>query len=37
MKGLGYGRGYRYAHDDEAARTEMACLPEKLKDRKYYE
>jgi len=36
MKGLGYGRGYRYAHDDEAARTEMACLPEKLKDRKYY-
>ena len=36
MKGLDYGRGYRYAHDDEAARTEMACLPEKLKDRKYY-
>src|SRR5262249_47466889 len=27
MKGVGYGRGYRYVHDDPAARDEMSCLP----------
>lgn len=36
MKNLGYGSGYRYVHDDPAARDEMICLPEKLADRKYW-
>ncbi len=30
MKGLGYGVGYRYVHDDPAAREQMQCLPESL-------
>ncbi|MGE0103915.1 MAG: replication-associated recombination protein A [Blastocatellales bacterium] len=37
MKGLGYGRDYKYAHDFEDAKTDMVCLPEKLKERKYFE
>lgn len=36
MKGLGYGKDYKYAHDFEDAKTDMICLPEKLKERKYY-
>jgi putative ATPase len=36
MKGLGYGKDYKYAHDYEEGRSDMVCLPEKLKDRKYY-
>jgi len=36
MKGLGYGKDYKYAHDYEEGRADMVCLPEKLKDRKYY-
>src|SRR5262245_9322664 len=36
MKGLGYGRAYKYAHDFEDGKTDMLCLPEKLKGRKYY-
>ncbi len=37
MKGLGYGKGYQYAHDfAEGKAGEMICLPEKLKDRKYF-
>ncbi|HKX32456.1 MAG TPA: replication-associated recombination protein A [Blastocatellia bacterium] len=35
MKGLGYGQGYQYAHDHEAGTTDMVCLPEPLKGRKY--
>jgi putative ATPase len=35
MKGLGYGRDYKYAHDFEEKRADMDCLPEKLKGRKY--
>ncbi len=35
MKGVGYGRGYRYVHDDPEAREEMSCLPESLRDRTY--
>ncbi len=35
MRAQGYGKGYRYAHDDARARDEMTCLPDKLKDRKY--
>src|ERR1043166_477908 len=37
MKRSGYGRGYRYAHDDPHAREEMACLPERLRGRRYWE
>ncbi|MSR63320.1 MAG: replication-associated recombination protein A [Planctomycetes bacterium] len=37
MKGLGYGQGYRYAHDDPAARAEMDCLPPGLAGRRYFE
>jgi putative ATPase len=37
MKGLGYGRGYRYAHDEPDAVAEMSCLPEHLEGRRYYE
>jgi putative ATPase len=37
MKGLGYGKDYKYAHDYEEGRAEMVCLPEKLKDRRYYQ
>jgi len=36
MKELGYSKGYRYAHDDPDAITEMSCLPENLRDRRYY-
>ena len=35
MKGIGYGQGYRYVHDDPAAREEMTCLPECLVGRVY--
>ncbi len=36
MKELGYGKGYRYAHDLEQKVADMECLPESLKDRRYY-
>jgi len=32
----GYGKGYRYAHDDPAATEEMTCLPPSLADRRYF-
>jgi len=37
MKGLGYGKDYKYAHDYEEGKADMICLPEKLKERKYYQ
>ena len=36
MKGLGYGRGYQYAHDLESKVADMQCLPDNLRDRVYY-
>jgi putative ATPase len=36
MKDLGYGRGYKYAHDEAEGVAGMACLPEALRDRRYY-
>ncbi len=36
MKHLGYGKEYRYVHQDAAAKEEMSCLPEKLKGRVYF-
>jgi putative ATPase len=35
LKDAGYGQGYRYVHDDPAARTEMPCLPERFVGRDY--
>jgi putative ATPase len=35
MKAAGYGEGYRYVHDDPAAREAMSCLPERLRGRTY--
>lgn len=37
MKGLGYGKDYKYAHDYEEGKADMICLPEKLKNQKYYQ
>jgi putative ATPase len=36
MKGFGYGRGYQYAHDADDKVTDMECLPESVRGRKYY-
>jgi len=36
MKNLGYGQGYQYAHDLESKVADMQCLPDNLKDRRYY-
>jgi putative ATPase len=36
MKQVGYGKEYRYVHNDPHAREEMECLPEQLRGRKYY-
>jgi putative ATPase len=37
MKELNYGKGYEYAHKTEEKTTALECLPEKLKNRRYYE
>lgn len=37
MKEIGYGKGYVYAHDDQAAAMRQNYLPEALKGRRYYE
>ncbi len=36
MGDLGYGKDYRYVHDDPAAKTEQTHLPEKLGKKTYY-
>jgi putative ATPase len=36
MKDLGYGAGYRYAHDEAEGVSEMECLPDSLRGRRYY-
>lgn len=33
---LGYGANYQYAHNTENKITNMQCLPDELKDKKYY-
>src|SRR6266568_2059507 len=37
MKQIGYGQGYQYAHDMENKVADMQCLPDNLKDRRYYQ
>ena len=36
MKNVGYGQGYKYAHDFDEKLTDMTCLPDNLADRTYY-
>jgi putative ATPase len=37
MKGLGYGSGYKYAHDEAEGVADMSCLPEHLSGTRYYQ
>ena len=37
MKSLKYGKGYKYAHDEEGKVADMDCLPEALLGRRYFE
>jgi len=36
MKNLGYGAGYKYAHNYEEKVTDMSCLPDNLAGRTWY-
>jgi putative ATPase len=36
MTHIGYGKGYRYVHNDPAAKEETNSLPEQLRGRKYF-
>ncbi len=36
MKGLGYGKGYRYPHDDPEGIVDQEYFPDKLIGKKYY-
>ncbi len=37
MKNLGYGKGYKYAHDQEDGIADQDHLPPELKNKKYYQ
>jgi putative ATPase len=37
MKELDYGKGYRYAHDEEGRVADMDCLPDSLRGHSYYQ
>ncbi len=37
MKDLAYGKGYKYAHNEDDAIADMSCLPSALEGRKYYD
>ena len=36
MRQLHYGKGYQYAHDAPDKLTTLQCLPDSLKDKRYY-
>jgi putative ATPase len=36
MREMQYGKGYKYAHDEKGKVAAMECLPENLRDRRYY-
>jgi putative ATPase len=36
MGKMGYGKGYKYAHDFEGAKVSQQHLPDRLKGKKYY-
>jgi putative ATPase len=37
MKALDYGKGYKYAHDEQGRVADMDCLPESLQGRTWYQ
>jgi putative ATPase len=37
MRDMGYGEGYKYAHDYEGNFSPMQNLPDRLKDKRYYQ
>jgi putative ATPase len=37
MKNIGYGEGYKYAHNFEGKVAEMQCLPDNLSGKTYYQ
>jgi putative ATPase len=37
MKNVGYGEGYKYAHDFDDKLTDMTCLPDNLSGRAYFQ
>jgi putative ATPase len=37
MKNVGYGRGYRYAHDEPEGVGGIECLPDRLRGTRYYQ
>jgi putative ATPase len=37
MANFGYGKDYQYAHNSEEKLTDMECLPEGLRGRRYYQ
>ncbi len=37
MKNVGYGEGYKYAHDFDDKLTDMTCLPDNLSGRTYFQ
>jgi len=36
MKEAGYGEGYRYAHDEKGAVSDLECLPDELIGSSFY-
>jgi len=36
MRNIGYGQGYKYAHELESKVADMQCLPDNLRERQYY-
>lgn len=36
MKEIGYGKGYRYVHEDPSAKNEQSHLPGPLQGKRYY-
>jgi putative ATPase len=36
MKEVGYGSGYKYAHDFPEAEVDQQHLPDEIKDRRFY-
>ena len=36
MKAEGYGKGYQYAHNHDDKVADMQCLPDNLRERRYY-
>ncbi|HOU75660.1 MAG TPA: replication-associated recombination protein A [Candidatus Dojkabacteria bacterium] len=37
MKDIGYGKNYEYDHNLENKKSDQQCMPDKLKDRKYWD